>query len=46
MTGGNQFQKELTKLEGLLKSLNQKNSKMSGGSSKKKRIRTRIRTRI
>jgi hypothetical protein len=27
MTGGNQFQKELTKLEGLLKSLNQKNSK-------------------
>jgi hypothetical protein len=32
---GNQFQKELTKLEGLLKSLNQKNSSMSGGSRKK-----------
>jgi len=33
MTGGNQFQKELTKLEGLLKSLNKKNRKMSGGNS-------------
>ena len=34
MTGGNQFQKELTKLEGLLKTLDQKNSKMSGGGSR------------
>jgi hypothetical protein len=37
MTGSNQFQKEISKLEGLLKSLNQKNKKMSGGSSEKKR---------
>ena len=33
----NQFQKELIKLEGLLNTLNQKNSKMSGGSSNKER---------
>jgi len=35
MTGGNEFQKELSKLEGLLKSLNQKN-KVGGGKRKQK----------
>lgn len=36
MSGGNQFHKELNKLEGLLKSLNKKNKKLSGGSSQQK----------
>jgi len=35
MTSGNEFQKELSKLEGLLKSLNQKN-KVGGGKRKQK----------
>ena len=36
MTGGNEFQKELSKLEGLLKSLNQKN-KVGGGDKRKQK---------